>query len=73
MFLKSPPALVLASTSVYRRELLGRVQIPFICDPPGVDEAAIPGEDPFKSAKPRIVRAGEPEFKVTSDLFDSLD
>jgi hypothetical protein len=33
----------------------------------------IPGEDPFKSAKPRIVRAGEPEFKVTSDLFDSLD
>ncbi len=33
----------------------------------------IPGEDPFKSANPRIVRTGEPEFKATSDLYDSLD
>jgi len=66
LFLKSPPALVLASTSVYRRELLGRVQIPFICDPPGVDEAAIPGEDPFDlvarlaQAKARAVAVRHP-------------
>lgn len=33
----------------------------------------IPIEEPFKSANPQIIRAGEPEFKTTSDLFDSLD
>jgi hypothetical protein len=33
----------------------------------------IPVEEPFKGTNPRIVRAGEPEFKATSDLFDSLD
>lgn len=33
----------------------------------------IPIEEPFKDANPRIVRVGEPEFKATSDLFDSLD
>jgi hypothetical protein len=33
----------------------------------------IPAEEPFKNARPKIVRAGEPEFTATSDLFDSLD
>ena len=33
----------------------------------------IPIEEPFKAANPRIIRAGEPDFKATSDLFDSLD
>jgi hypothetical protein len=33
----------------------------------------IPGEEPFKGARPRVIRAGEPDFKATSDLFDSLD
>jgi hypothetical protein len=33
----------------------------------------IPAEEPFKDANPQIVRAGEPNFKATSDLFDSLD
>lgn len=33
----------------------------------------IPTEEPFKGANPRIFRVGEPEFKTTSDLFDSLD
>jgi len=33
----------------------------------------IPVEEPFKTASLKIVRAGEPEFKATSDLFDSLD
>jgi hypothetical protein len=33
----------------------------------------IPVEEPFKSASPKIVRGGQPEFKATSDLFDSLD
>jgi len=34
---------------------------------------SIPIEEPFKAANPRIIRSGEPEFKATSDLFDSLD
>ena len=33
----------------------------------------IPTEEPFKVANPRIIRVGDPEFKTTSDLFDSLD
>lgn len=36
--------LVLASTSVYRRELLERLQIPFQTAAPDVDEAPLPGE-----------------------------
>jgi septum formation protein len=37
-------ALILASTSRYRRELLGRLGLPFDCAAPGVDEAPRPGE-----------------------------
>jgi len=33
----------------------------------------IPADELFKNAKPQVVRAGEPQFKATSDLFDSLD
>ena len=33
----------------------------------------IPMEEPFKTANPQIILAGEPEFKATSDLFDALD
>jgi hypothetical protein len=33
----------------------------------------IPTEELFKDASPQIVRAGEADFKKTSDLFDSLD
>lgn len=33
----------------------------------------IPTEEPFKGAKPQIVRTGAAEFKTTSALFDSLD
>ena len=38
MFLKSPPELILASTSSYRRSLLARVLASFRCVAPGVDE-----------------------------------
>ena len=44
MFLKSPHSLILASTSVYRRELLSRLKIPFECRAPGVDETPLSGE-----------------------------
>ncbi len=33
----------------------------------------IPTEEPFNAANPKIIRAGEQEYKSTSDLFDSLD
>ena len=33
----------------------------------------IPTEEPFKAANPQIIRAGAPEFKTTSTLFDLLD
>ena len=33
----------------------------------------IPSEEPFKGARPRVIRVGEADFKATSDLFDSLD
>lgn len=42
--------LVLASTSPYRRELLGRLRIPFEVRAPEVDEAALPDEAPRDTA-----------------------
>lgn len=42
--------LVLASTSVYRRELLIRLQLPFQILAPRADEAALPGEQPSATA-----------------------
>src|ERR1039457_4832717 len=32
----------------------------------------IPSEDPFKAAKPKVVRSGDPEFAATAERFDSL-
>jgi septum formation protein len=40
----SEKKLILASTSVYRRDLLERLRIPFEIIPPKVDEAPLPGE-----------------------------
>jgi septum formation protein len=44
------PSLILASTSVYRRDLLARLGLPFQCIPPGVDEAPLPAESPHDRA-----------------------
>ena len=38
------PRLILASTSAYRRELLGRLRVPFESLPPGCDEQRLPDE-----------------------------
>ena len=43
-------ALILASTSRYRRELLARLRLPFETARPEVDEAALPGETPLALA-----------------------
>ena len=47
MFLKSPPPLILASTSRYRKELLERLGLAFSCIAPGADETPQPGERPL--------------------------
>ncbi len=44
-------AVILGSTSVYRRELLGRLRIPFDVQAPDVDETAISGESPLQLAQ----------------------
>ena len=50
------PRLILASTSVYRRELLGRLQLPFDVARTDVDETPLPGEHPRELAI-RLARA----------------
>ncbi|MGH8751962.1 MAG: Maf family protein [Burkholderiales bacterium] len=47
----SAPQLVLASTSVYRRELLERLQLPYSVAAPGVDESPLPDEEPAQTAQ----------------------
>lgn len=42
--------LILASSSIYRRELLQRLQIPFNTVSPHIDEAIIDGEKPQETA-----------------------
>jgi septum formation protein len=44
------PPLILASSSIYRRELLTRLQIPFTCISPEVDETPLTGELPQETA-----------------------
>jgi septum formation protein len=56
LFLKSPPSLILASTSIYRRELLARLRLPFSCNAPGVDETRRAGEKALVLAT-RLARA----------------
>jgi septum formation protein len=43
---QSPPALILGSTSRYRRELLARLRMPFDVVSPNVDETPLAGEAP---------------------------
>ncbi len=70
MFLKSPAALVLASGSAYRAQLLARLGLPFTLDVPDADESARPGEAPsvlatrLAHAKARIVAARQPSAWV---------
>ena len=49
------PRLVLASTSAYRRTLLERLNLPFECVVPNVDETSLPGESALALAQ-RLAR-----------------
>ncbi len=76
----TPPRLILASTSRYRRELLERLQLPFWVRTPGVDEAASAWEAPAALA-PRlalakalaVARANPGTIVIGSDQVADLD
>lgn len=58
--------LILGSSSIYRRDLLQRLQIPFDVSNPDIDETPLPGESPdatavrLAAAKTRAVAATHP-------------
>jgi len=54
--LAAPPELVLASASPYRRALLERLGLPFVQDPPALDEHIAAGEAPAEAVM-RLARA----------------
>jgi septum formation protein len=70
--------LLLASTSRYRRELLGRLGLPFEARTPAADERALPGEPPERmaarlaAAKARSI-AAQDAIVIGSDQVASLD
>ena len=43
--------LLLASSSTYRRELLARLHLPFVCSSPDIDESHRPGESAIELVK----------------------
>ena len=72
--------LILGSTSVYRRELLGRLYVPFSVESPHVDETPLPGEYPadlaqrLALAKAQAVAQRFPDCVVIgSDQVTDLD
>jgi MAF protein len=62
--------LVLASTSRYRAELLGKLGLPFVTASPGTDESPLPGESPqdlvtrLAQAKAEAVAARFPDALI---------
>jgi septum formation protein len=64
-----PLTLILASTSPYRRELLGRLGLPFTAEPSNVDEQPVAGERPQARAE-RLALAKA--LAVTVDLPRSV-
>jgi len=72
--------LILASTSPYRRELLGRLGLPFQVANPQTDESALPDESPeqlalrLSEAKARAVAADFPDALIIgSDQVATVD
>ena len=59
------PLLVLASTSIYRRELLAKLQIPFEVVSPDVDETPEKGESPVDTA----IRLAEAKARKVAPQF----
>ena len=76
----SPPTLILASTSAYRRQLLERLRLPFTTESPKVDELPRPGESPkalairLATAKAEAVARRHPgAYVIGSDQVAECD
>ena len=76
----SPPRLILASSSTYRRALLERLRLPFEVMVPDIDERALPGEAPettglrLARCKAQAVAARAPgSVVIGSDQVATLD
>ena len=74
------PRLILASSSAYRRELLGRLQLPFEAIAPDIDETPLPGETPEATAlrlardkAAAVARAHPGALVIGSDQVATLD
>ncbi len=72
--------IILASTSAYRRALLSRLDLPFQCMPPDVDEGALPGETPralaarLALAKAAVIADAHPgALVIGSDQVAAID
>jgi septum formation protein len=61
----SHPELILASSSIYRRELLTHLQIPFNCISPEVDETPFTNEQPEETAL-RLAQAKARKVALTN-------
>jgi septum formation protein len=57
--------IILASSSIYRRELLQKLQIQFSCVSPKVDETALPDEKPHQTA----LRLAQEKAKKVADEY----
>ena len=75
-----PPRLILASSSIYRRELLERLRLPFEVMVPDIDESPLPFEAPettalrLARAKAQAVAARAPgSVVIGSDQVATLD
>ncbi len=72
--------LLLASSSTYRRELLARLHLPFVCSSPDIDESHQPGESAIElvkrlaEQKARALAASHPTHLIIgSDQVAVLD
>jgi septum formation protein len=62
---KNMPTIILASTSPFRRELLGRLQLPFQAVAPDTDESPLPDEHPTATAE----RLSVAKARAVADRF----
>lgn len=76
----SPPRLILASSSVYRQQLLARLQLPFDAISPTIDETPLADETPPETAlrlacakAETIARVAGEALVIGSDQVATLD
>ena len=76
----TPPRLILASSSAYRRELLARLRLPFEVMLPDIDESPLAGESPETTAlrlarqkAQAVARRAPGSVVIGSDQVATLD